>query len=65
MKTISVQIEKMSCGHCIPDVLEALNALHGVVSTNGNENTDIVTIEYDEQQTNYSMIEATVKKQAT
>ncbi|MFC0560661.1 heavy-metal-associated domain-containing protein [Halalkalibacter alkalisediminis] len=62
MKHISLQIEKMSCGHCIPDVVEALKAIDGVISAEGNENTDIVTVEFDETMLDISKMEMAVKE---
>jgi copper chaperone CopZ len=62
MKHISLQVEKMSCGHCIPTVEEALTAMEGVVSAKGNENTDIVAVFYDETITNLSKMHAAVKE---
>lgn len=62
MKQISLQIEKMSCGHCIPDVVEALQAINGVISAEGNENTDIVTVEFDETMLDYSKMEIVVRE---
>ncbi|WP_332634998.1 heavy-metal-associated domain-containing protein [Halalkalibacter flavus] len=62
MRHISLQIEKMSCGHCIPDVIEALKTINGVISVDGNENTDIVTVDFDESITGLPEMKVAVEK---
>jgi len=62
LKNISLQVEKMSCGHCIPTVEEALMTVHGVIMVKGNENNDLVQVQYDETITDLYKLQDAVRE---
>ena len=48
MQKTSLQIEKMSCGHCEQAIKEALEKIKGVSSASVSLQDRLATIEYDE-----------------
>ena len=59
MKTV-LQIEGMSCAHCVQHVKEALEAVSGVTSADVNLKTKTATVEHKEEVT-LTMLKAVVK----
>ena len=58
MRTLNVQIEGMSCGHCLNAVRQALSAVPGVQVQSVQMGRAVVS--FDEQVTTPSDIEAVV-----
>ena len=51
MKNITYTIPNISCGHCVHTIKMELGELPGVSSVEGSEQTQLVTIGYDDPAT--------------
>jgi copper chaperone len=48
MKTITYTIPNISCGHCIHTIKTEVSEIAGVKSVEGDQNSKIVTITFDD-----------------
>ncbi len=60
MAEITLNIEGMSCGHCVMRVKKALDALSGVITANVEQGR--ATIQFDELKVKNEEIAAAVEK---
>jgi copper chaperone CopZ len=51
MKTVTYTIPNISCPHCVHTIKTELGELPGVGTVEGNEQTKIVTVGYDDPAT--------------
>lgn len=61
MNTIILNVEGMSCGHCVSVVEGALNALDIVGKV--DLETKTVTVEFDEEKVSLDSIKSTIEDQ--
>ena len=51
MKTMTLKVSGMSCGHCVMAVRQALEGVDGVTSAQVDLQAQRATVEYDESRT--------------
>ncbi|WP_096201106.1 heavy-metal-associated domain-containing protein [Bacillus sp. FJAT-45350] len=49
MKTISLQVEKMSCGNCLTTVETAIKSVEGVNEAKGSLEEKTIKVQYNEE----------------
>lgn len=57
----TVRIPSISCGHCVMTIKREIGALEGVTSVEGDENTKMVTIRWENPAT-WEGIAATIRE---
>ncbi|MBU8907351.1 heavy-metal-associated domain-containing protein [Desertibacillus haloalkaliphilus] len=62
MKHIDLQVERMSCGHCLDTVEHALENVEGVVDAKVHPNNNTVTVTFEESQTNVTYMREAVEE---
>lgn len=62
MQTKTVNVPNISCGHCKMRIEKALRSVPGVSSANADVATKKVMVEWDDAQTNWDDLHATLKK---
>jgi len=60
MKTDTIKVEGMACGHCEIAVQDAIRKISGVKKVKASKGKKQATIEYDEQKTGLEQIIAAV-----
>ncbi|MBO8171749.1 MAG: copper chaperone CopZ [Bacillaceae bacterium] len=63
MKNITLQVEGMSCGHCVKAVEGALNKLDGVSSAKVSLEENNVTVEYDDSKVGVDQMKEAIEEQ--
>ncbi len=61
MKTVSLDVQGMSCGNCVNSINEALADLDGVSSKTVSLDDNSCTVNYDASQTNQDEIIAAIE----
>lgn len=61
MKTITLKVEGMMCGHCEQRVNNALSQIDGIASVHASAQENQVTCEYDETKVNETNIKETIE----
>ncbi|WP_078554484.1 heavy-metal-associated domain-containing protein [Bacillus alkalicellulosilyticus] len=61
MKNITLQVERMSCGHCINTVERALEGVQGVMQAKGDLAHNTVDVVYQESETDVSHMRKAVE----
>jgi copper chaperone CopZ len=51
MNTLTVKAPAISCGHCVHTIQNEVGELPGVQTVTANEQTQLVTIQYDQPAT--------------
>lgn len=55
-----IQVEGMTCGHCVETVTQAVNSVQGVGQVSVNLETKQVTVDFDESLTNVDTISSKI-----
>lgn len=58
MKMITYEVPNISCGHCVMRIKNALSAVEGVLSVEGNPTTHQVVVEFEDPATDEILREA-------
>ena len=59
-ETVNLQVDGMSCSHCVSTVKKALDQIHGVISVSVSLDDGIVAVDYDTTGTNVDKIKETI-----
>ena len=62
MKTV-INVEGMSCDHCVQAVIKAVTALSGIGSVAVELKAGTVTVEHDPEITDFTIIKAEIEDQ--
>ena len=62
MKTETIRVEGMSCGHCEIAVQDAVRKLPGVKKAKANQRKKQAIVKYDETQVNTEQIISAIKE---
>ncbi len=57
-----IQVEGMTCGHCVETVTKAVNGLKGIRQVNVDLDKKRVTVDYDESQVDLNTISSKIKE---
>lgn len=57
-----IQVEGMTCGHCVETVTQAVNSLAGVSQVSVSLEDKRVSVDFDETQTNVKDISSKIKE---
>lgn len=57
-----LNVQGMSCNHCVSTVTKALNELQGVQSVNVDLKANTVTVSYDETASNLGQIKEAIEE---
>ncbi|MDZ5782717.1 copper chaperone CopZ [Marinococcus luteus] len=63
MKKETIQVEGMSCGHCVSAVEGSVGELQGVSNVKVNLDTGVVDVEYDPEVTSRKDIDEAIDDQ--
>ena len=63
MQTITLQVQGMSCGHCVKAVENSVGALAGVKEVQVNLAEGLVDVAFDEAQVSVDQIKETIDDQ--
>ena len=63
MQNITLQVQGMSCGHCVKAVESSVGALAGVNEVNVNLAEGLVEVAFDEAQVSIDQIKETIDDQ--
>ncbi|MCJ8007664.1 copper chaperone CopZ [Lederbergia wuyishanensis] len=63
MEKITLQVEGMSCGHCVKAVEGSVGKLQGVSDVKVNLETGTVDVEFNNQQVSVEQIKETIDDQ--
>ena len=55
-----IQVEGMTCGHCVETVTQAVNSVQGISQVSVNLETKQVTVDFDESLTNVDTISSKI-----
>lgn len=61
MKSITLNVEGMSCSHCVNAVTKAMTALEGVSGVNVDLEGKTVTVDYDTEQVSLESIKEAIE----
>jgi len=61
MKNITLNVEGMSCSHCVNAVTKAVTALEGVSGVNVDLEGKTVTVDYDAEQVSLESIKEAIE----
>lgn len=62
MKTITLSVQGMMCGHCEQRVNNALSQIDGVISVQASAKENQVTCEYDDTKVKEASIKETIEE---
>lgn len=51
-----IQVEGMTCGHCVETVTQALNSLEGITQVSVDLDQKLVRVDFDESRTNLDTV---------
>jgi len=63
MKNITLNVEGMSCSHCVNAVTKAVTALEGVSGVNVDLEGKTVTVDYDADQVSLENIKEAIEEE--
>lgn len=63
MKNITLNVEGMSCSHCVNAITKAVTALDGVSGVNVNLEGKTVTVDYDADQVSLDAIKEAIEEE--
>ena len=63
MQNVTLNVQGMSCGHCVKAVESSVNELNGIESVNVNLEDAKVTIAFDNAQVSVAQIKETIEDQ--
>ncbi len=63
MKNITLNVEGMSCSHCVNAVTKAVTALEGVAGVNVDLAGKTVTVDYDENKASLEDIREAIEEE--
>lgn len=63
MEKVQLQVEGVSCHHCVRSIEGALGKLAGVANTSVNLKAKTVDVEFDAAKTNVNKIKETIEDQ--
>ncbi|SDC05653.1 copper chaperone CopZ [Shouchella lonarensis] len=63
MAATTVQVEGMSCGHCVAAIEKAVGGLTGVTQVHVSLEDKTVAVTYNEQETNIQSIQEMIEDQ--
>lgn len=56
MKTKTFRVPNISCGHCVMTIRQELSELEGITSVQADDQTRIVTLEWDESSLSWEQV---------
>jgi copper chaperone CopZ len=62
MSTRTVPVPAISCGHCVKTIEREVGALEGVASVSAEEDDRTVTVEWDEDRTDWGAIRSLLEE---
>ena len=62
MASKTFRVPNLSCGHCVMTIQRELSALAGVTLVKADQDTQLVTVEWREPQTNWEAIRAVLQE---
>lgn len=63
MQNVTLNVQGMSCGHCVKAVESSVNELNGIESVNVNLEDAKVTVAFDDAQVSVAQIKETIEDQ--
>lgn len=63
MKNVTLNVEGMSCSHCVNAVTKAVTALEGVSGVNVSLEGKTVTVDYDADQVSLDAIKEAIEEE--
>jgi copper chaperone len=63
MENVTLNVQGMSCGHCVKAVESSVNELNGIESVNVNLEEAKVTVAFDHAQVSVAQIKETIEDQ--
>lgn len=51
-----IQVEGMTCGHCVETVTQAVNSLEGITQVSVDLDQKLVRVDFDESRTNLDTV---------
>ena len=58
----AIQVEGMTCGHCVETVTKAVNSLQGISQVSVSLEDKRVTVDFDDAKTNVQEIASKIKE---
>jgi copper chaperone len=55
-----IQVEGMTCGHCVETVTQAVNSLDGISQISVDLDKKLVSVDFDENRTNPDIISSKI-----
>ena len=62
MSSKTFRVPNISCGHCVMTIQRELGDLEGIVSARADEQSQMVTLEWDESSLGWEQIEALLRE---
>ena len=56
----NIQVEGMTCGHCVETVTQAVNSLDGISQVSVDLDKKLVSVDFDESRTNLDAVSSKI-----